>query len=338
MARLFGHLCSGSTFSHDKYMYKILSGNQRVRRRTPDADSSSAQLSEESSIRSSQTSYPHLFPTTEHLSLQQRSNTPSQTQYFNMNTQERIQYHENAKSVWQEYQENPGYETTPIPERTEKARRQRNRIRRTWYEIEELRRQEKWHFHNEPLPTWWPTEEEDQYTDEKWSDEQEDISGDSSLDTSLLVLERKPAESVHGKYIAFMTEMNSHAPIDEDAEIRHSQTSQLSISISVSESAFNSQELQPLNNTDYVIKNTLTNNDGNDNDDSSMFATEIDSSARSIGNGTNANNNNNNKRKRSVDVSIHNRIRAYHAARSGSWSNVSLLSAGNNHTEEEMEL
>jgi hypothetical protein len=256
-----------------------------------------------------------------------------------MNTQERIQYHENAKSVWKEYQENPGYETTPIPERTEKARRQRNRIRRTWYEIEELRRQEKWHFHNEPLPTWWPTEEEDQYTDEKWSDEHEDISGDSSLDTSLLVLERKPAESVHGKYIAFMTEMNSHAPIDEDAEIRHSQTIQLSISISVSESAFNSQELQPLNNTDYVIKNTLTNNDGNDNDDSSMFATEIDSSARSIGNGTNANNNNNNnKRKRSVDVSIRNRIRAYHAARSSSWSDVSLLSAGNNHTEEEMEL
>ncbi|KAJ9221110.1 hypothetical protein DTO169C6_6496 [Paecilomyces variotii] len=333
MARLFGHLCSGDIFSHDEYMYNFLSEQQQPRQQMQDI-SSSTQPSQQSSEQSSQISHALFYEPatgpTEHdrvLKTHTRqlptgpssdsSHTRNNTQPSNSTT---ASLAKGATPTSEHHSPNMNHEPPPTPERTEKARKHRNSIRQTWYKIEELRRQGKWHFHNEPLPTWWPTEEEDLYhAEEQSSDEASDVS---DPDTPFLVTEDQSIPDVNN--IAPIDPIDTDADADADTDLPYSQTSTLSLSLSMSmsESAFDSQEQPPPapDNTTSTPQTTPNINDTNNNN--------------RITNGMNGNN----KRKRPPDPSIRNRIRAYHAARCGSWSDVSLLSAGNNHTEEEEEL
>lgn len=330
MARLFGHLCSGDIFSHDEYMYKFLSEQQRPQQQMQHA-SSSTQPSQQSSDQSSQISHalfsqPARGPTEHDRVLKthtrQLPTGPSSDSYHTGNNTQpsnstTTSLEKSATPTSEHQSPNMNREPPPTPERTEKARKHRNSIRRTWYKIEELRRQGKWHFHNEPLPTWWPTEEEDLYHAEEPSDEASDVS---DPDTPFLATEDQSITDVNN-----IAPMHTDADADADADLPYSQTSTLSISLSmsISESAFDSQEQPPPapDSTASTPQTTPNINDTNNNNN------------RIINDS-----NGNNKRKRLPDPSIRNRIRAYHAARSGSWSEVSLLSAGNNHTEEEEEL
>ncbi|KAL1854591.1 hypothetical protein Plec18170_004681 [Paecilomyces lecythidis] len=353
MARLFGHLFSADTFSHDEYMYKLLSEQQEKHKQVQHA-SFSTQLSrhsEHSSQMSQAALYqsavgpvgydgvletynqlpktsasdspylrndpPSSLSTSSMVSPFQKDTNAASDHHPSMNRKYLLPDHETANSPQQGHQEQPPNAPHPIPERTESARKSRNKLRKAWYEMENLRKQGKWHVHNEPLPTWWPTEEEDHYHDES-SDDGSDVAGRNNM--------AHPAPENHSTtdmdVASIDVDMNADADADSDPDthLPESQTSNnpsLSLSISLSESAFDSQD-QPLPSTATSDPQPNTDNtNNNDTDDRPSGPT---------------------KRKRSPDSSIRNRIRAYHAARSGSWSEVSLLSAGNNHTEEEVEL
>lgn len=353
MARLFGHLCSADTFSHDEYMYKLLSEQQEKNQQVQHASFStqlsrhsehSSQMSQAALYQSamgpfghdgvlethnqlpktSASDSPHLrndppfsLSTSSMVSPFQKDTNAASDHHPNMNRKHLLPDHETANSPQQGHQEQPPNAPHPTPERTQSARKSRNQLRKAWYKMETFRKQGKWHVHNEPLPTWWPTEEEDHYHEE---------SSDGSSDIASCNHIPHPAPEDHSTadmdVASIDIDMGSDADADSDPDthLPDSQTSNnpsLSLSLSLFESAFDSQD-QPSPSTATSDPQPNTDNtNNNDTDDRPSGPT---------------------KRKRSPDSSIRNRIRAYHAARSGSWSEVSLLSAGNNHTEEEVEL
>ncbi|GAD92807.1 DNA repair protein [Paecilomyces variotii No. 5] len=362
IARLFGHLCSADTFSHDDYMYKLLSEQQQTRQQMQHASLStqSPRSSEYSSQMSRALLYqsamgpvgyngvletnnhqlpktsssdpprllsepPSSLSTSSMASLRRIPDTTSNIPHRNGNCKPHRPDHETTHRTQQGHQEHPPNNSHPIPERTEHARKARNQLRRVWYKTEALQRQGRWHVHNEPLPPWWPTEEEDRYHDE--SSDEDDSTDVDALDRIAHPAPEDPSTTNMGSLASSDADMNTgtdanaEPDLDPDTHLDSQTSNNLSLSLSLSESAFDSQEQppSPSNTTSDYGHQPNTDNNNTDNND------------RSKPSGTT-------KRKRSPASTIQNRIRAYHAARSGSWSEVSLLSAGNNHTEEEMEL
>lgn len=276
MRSLFGHLCSGDDFSHDKYMREMLDQNEsRPSKRVRHA-SLSMTSSQQSSI--SYSTDDDGSATGEGLGRDQHVD-PDASSTDILPTQQAVShsYSQDEDTV--------------------------DRIRSVRDCLEGMKDQML--FTNGPLPAYLRGKHE-QAGPEKQQHAREDQDNSQ--------------ESVMSVSVADPTSRTSCPE------------SQLSVPMSLFESQ--SQDNSNKNHGKHEQLD-LPNTDGPDDLD-----TEIAPSNNTTADNDN-NSNDHNKSPTSSCSSLKNRLRAYHAARAGTfdaWSEVALVSAGNNHTEEEVEL
>ncbi|KAJ5142698.1 uncharacterized protein N7515_001485 [Penicillium bovifimosum] len=268
IGHLFGHLCSGDDFSHDNHMRQTVAndvddeGNLRPRKRVRyDVE---------------------LDPSTQ------------STQETNSDIEDLIPGPADATQD-QGPKEDPPH---PLNQAQEAARVRRNEIRRAHHYLQEHADPEL--FRVNSLPSNWPTEAEDRF-DRASEDGKEEVTvlpERSAQDPAAAERPLDPENTTLAKTIDLTDdEITSPSTIMQQADSQQTDV----FNLSVSESAFDSQELG------FVVDELRDPERGPD----------------------------------SLRRSRQARVAAYLAAREGTysaWREVSLVSAGDNHAEEEIEL
>ncbi|KAI3222875.1 hypothetical protein DTO012A7_8429 [Penicillium roqueforti] len=265
--RLFGHLCSGTDFSHDNYMQQIVAnhvdgeGDLRARKRARYDMDLSTQSTQESSSGIEDLS----------LGIADASRHPDQKQ----DSLHRLSQFEEA------------------------ARVKRNEIRQAHRYLQE--HAEPRLFQVNPLPSTWPTGKEDRFdpaSDEGSEEEDTLIPDQPYLEPSARGLRHRSEPSTSTGIIDLTGDgTSSPHPINQKTDSQHTDI----LALSISESAFDSPDQNSVGN-------------------------RLRDPARG---------------EENLNRSRHARVAAYLAAREGTfsaWTNISILSAGDHHGEEEIEL
>lgn len=325
MQSLFGHLCSGTDFAHDQYMRGLLSNDDsrsRKRARSDDATQLSSQLTSsmpdsiaESSVPSKRTAYGDHIASLDGLNdLPAPISTSPKTPTPMTSSLETIS----------DITPSP-HEPLPIPKLSPRSKRLKyTETRQAWNFLNNTRSEHAFD-HIGSLPSSCPDELGDQ-SNEYIASREIVIRGDAD--------DHMPTKPCHGdEFIPQhpITMRNTDVNLENDEPVGDSQ---ISHPFSVSSSAFASQE-QVL---DFDF----------DSDDSispvGQFHSEEGHESHhepEILDDEQANQSNAIRPLLNRSESSRNRKAAYLAARADSfdaWASMSLLSAGNNHTEEEIEL
>ncbi|KAL1988028.1 hypothetical protein VTN96DRAFT_1552 [Rasamsonia emersonii] len=272
MRSLFGHLCSGDDFSHDRCMREMLDQNEsRPSKRVRHA-SSSMTSSQQSSI--SYNTDDDSSATGDGLGRVQHAD-PVTSSADILPTQQAVSHsHSQGEDAM-------------------------DRIRSVRDCLEEMKDQML--FTNGPLPAYMRVNHEQAGPEkQQHAREDQDNSQESMMSTDPTSQTSCPESQLSVPISLFESQSQ------DDSNKNHGQHEQLDIPNTDRPSDLD-VEIAPSNNT------TANNNNSNDH----------------------------NKSPTSSSSSLKNRLRAYHAAREGTfdaWSEVALVSAGNNHTEEEVEL
>ncbi|KAG0153283.1 hypothetical protein PDIDSM_5133 [Penicillium digitatum] len=209
--RLFGHLCSGTNFSHDIHMQQTVvndvddEGDLRTRKRTRyDID----------------------------LSTQFTQETNSSTEDLSLDTGQ----HQDQKQDYLQRSSQSG----------EAARVKRNEIRQAHRYLQE--HAEPRLFHVNPLPSTWPTEKEDRFdpASDEGSEEDDVLRPDQpSLEPSTTDLRLRSEPSTSTRIIDLTGDGTpSPRPVTQQTDSQHSDI----LSLSISESAFDSPEQNSVEN------------------------------------------------------------------------------------------
>ncbi|OJJ39655.1 hypothetical protein ASPWEDRAFT_104551, partial [Aspergillus wentii DTO 134E9] len=298
MQSLFGHLCSGDEFSHDARMRETLGNDEysRSRKRACLDDAISSQSTQySSSLRDSSLTgiWFNLDQSSQGVNADQRALAPNPTSPSKetplSSSSSRIHLPSSLETIKSTIQQTEPLHIPPSMPATQKFKRNEIRQAREFLKAANLGIQIG------PLPSSWPTEEEDEFnikkpepaTGKKDEHEHEDVDIDDAINDNN----------------------------DDDTHTIHPD-SQLTNPLSIPDSAFASDEEQVI---------------------------EIDSPStnKTISPGSSTGDNDTMHKSTLTKSSSSRRRAAYLAARADSfeaWSSVSLVSAGNNHTEEEIEL
>ncbi|OGM49084.1 DNA repair protein [Aspergillus bombycis] len=311
MQSLFGHLCSGTEFTHDHHMRDMLENDEdlrsRKRARYEEPASQSSQLSSTSDIIPRA---PMDFSTRNPGDDTSQIEEPQATPIPNQTQQTRKRKHSRNQASAKPTLQNQTYSHPQSTRATEKARQ--NEVRQAWHFLNNAR-SDQTPFHLGSLPSSWSTEEdkEPDYQGKTTADGETphhvDELSDSDLDTNVDV---------------DITDNNIEEPEPGPAR-------QFSPSLSISSSAFASQEqlLGPASDMgfDGVFEEHIETPEQLEVQTTASLSTD----ARTA-----------NTLKRSSSSSRARRA-AYLAAKADSyeaWASMGLVSAGDNHTEEEIEL
>ncbi|KAL2821380.1 hypothetical protein BDW59DRAFT_110694 [Aspergillus cavernicola] len=373
MENLFGHLCSDNKFVHDQYMRVITAAENGERprkraRREPESSIQSTQQSTDDDSRASQSIIQTIteadnFPTSEPRNHPVAPEAPSSRSIIipsspTLTSQETPLP---ASLVTIEDPANPSDTNslripTPSPGA---AKARRKTIRQAWHLLQDAKKSHPNQFHLGSLPSSWPTDRDNSLpvTDPQALDE---IVQDSSQVTSIrvpsadnpeptsdgLAQEKKTPPTTAGNITETDMDMDNEYFPDSDREEHQTNpypSSQQSHTPTVSSSLFDSQsqiklqrdgnEHELITDEEYTSENELEH------------GLEQAPHSKPITNDQTSNSNPETQPRPSTlprrESSIQNRRAAYLAAREDSyqaWASMSFVSAGNNHTEEEVEL
>ncbi|KAL1970610.1 hypothetical protein VTN77DRAFT_4254 [Rasamsonia byssochlamydoides] len=277
MRSLFGRLCSGEDFSHDRYMREMLDQSElRPSKRVRQEGSSFMTSSQQSSISHQSMDDEHVDSVTSG-SANGILPTPQAVSYSYQRNEDSVQDRiRNIRDCLEEMKDQMLFTNGPLPAYMRETRRQKG-----------------------PEQSKQKQHEMDQHNNQE-----------SVMSVSLST-----------------TDPTSQS----NCNIATKSESQLSIPISLFESQNHDDNTD--GSSDLYIEGAPSNdNDGNaGGNDPSLI----------VGPGEDTLLNKSSTSSPSSSIALKNRLRAYHAARAGTfdaWSEVSLVSAGNNHTEEEIEL
>ncbi|KAE8352927.1 putative DNA repair protein [Aspergillus coremiiformis] len=314
MQSLFGHLCSGTEFAHDQHMRYMIANDEELRSKKRARDEeASLQSSQASSIQLDSIPRTPTDPTTSnpdnemspvHPETQLGTTTP-QSRHHNthprpISSSDRIPLPSSPPDNNQTTNE-----PHPIPKSTREAEQaRRNEIRQAWDFLNSARSEQNI-FHLGSLPSSWSTEE----------------------DREPALPDPQPKATPEAGTAHCVVEHHDEANMDVDTTdssieaIDPAPDSQFSCSLSLSSSAFASQEqlLEP--RSDLGLDGTTDNIEAQESRIHAATQT-FDSLKRS-------------------SSSSQIRRAAYLAAKADSydaWASMGLVSAGDNHTEEEAEL
>ncbi|KAL4928553.1 putative DNA repair protein [Aspergillus undulatus] len=355
MQRLFGHLCSDNKFIHDQYMRDItgITNGEPPRKRTrrgPDSSTQSTQQStaptdddSQSSIRLAAEKHRRsvLESRSRPIASEPRSSRPSILSSSPLppsataatTVQQPLDTFEDATDA-----ANPdSLEIPPLSPRAAKARR--NTIRQAWHLLQDAQKSEPNKFHLGSLPDSWPTNESSQLSLSASQSHAQGL-GEIIEQSSQVTAIHEPNPGARGVdsedqkediVIEVDSDVDPNPDIETNAPHRqnpHHHSSQQSYTNTVSTSAFASQsrrqsqiskydehehEHRALDEEDYLSEH--------EHEDPMQMQPPPSLLRRKS--------------------SIRNRRAAYAAAREDSfdaWAAMALTSAGNNHTEEEVEL
>ncbi|ODM23985.1 hypothetical protein SI65_01575 [Aspergillus cristatus] len=294
---LFGHLCSGDHFSHDTLMREAIANDEellRSRKRARYDEGSSPQASQQSSFADSDFILSNSFASTQrHVKRPKPSTFPvkhSTKDFSSSSSSGGLLLPSSMEMIHETHVNTNPNEPLTVPEPTpETERAKRNEIRRAW---SFLRSNMPGTSHLGPLPSSWPTKEDDGL-------QNKDINAINSDSKNKMIKETHLPPST--------TPSPSPLPpnpdtMDLDTNTTHQTESQQTNPLSISESAFASFSSQDLEQED---------------DPKTTKTAESSTSRR------------------------RSRRAAYLAAQADTyeaWNTISLVSAGNNHTEPEIEL
>ncbi|KAJ5788620.1 hypothetical protein N7457_003610 [Penicillium paradoxum] len=263
--RLFGHLCSGHSFSHDTHMRSTVAND----------------VDDEETLRARKRPR---YDMDMDLSTQSTQGTSSGVEEFSLGAADATQNLDIKQDA---------------PNQSEQAARiKRNEIRRAHRYLQE--HAEPRLFQLNPIPSTWPTEEEDRFdpANDEGREEVTLISDQPDSNSSATISRLRSAPTRSAITIDLTGDgAASPCPIIQHADSQHTDP----LALSISESAFDSPDREP------VVDELQTPEQGQD----------------------------------SMSRSRRARIAAYLAAREdtySAWTDVSLVSAGDNHAEEEIEL
>ncbi|OQE02551.1 hypothetical protein PENSOL_c002G08250 [Penicillium solitum] len=212
--RLFGHLCSGSDFSHDSHMRQTVAndvddeGDLRARKRARyDMD----------------------------LSTQSTQETSSGIEDFSLGTADASHHHDQKQDS-----------VHHLSQSEEAARAKRNEIRQAHRYLQE--HAEPGLFQVNPLPSTWPTEKEDRFdpaTDEGSEEEDTFTPDQPDLKPSATGLRLRSEPSTSARIIDLTGDgTTSPRPITQQTDSQHTDV----LSLSISESAFDSPDQNSVEN------------------------------------------------------------------------------------------
>lgn len=293
---LFGHLCSGNHFTHDAHMRDTIENDEellRSRKRACYDEGSSPQASQQSSLADSDAGPRSWDSSQQHVKRQKSSTFPvtrHAKDFSSSSSSGRILLPSSMESIHEPHTNHPN-EPFTVPKPTiETERAKRNEIRCAW---SFLHRNMPKTAQLGPLPSSWPTMEEDGFQGE----DRNANSDGNNINTET----RLPLSS------PYPSPPHNTDTVEVDSTHQHQLESQQTNSLSIPESAFASFSSQ-------------------DHD----HAPEPEQGQEQDG-----------PEKTRSKSRRRNRKEAYLAAQADSyeaWSFVSLVSAGNNHTEPEIEL
>ncbi|PYI05025.1 DNA repair protein [Aspergillus sclerotiicarbonarius CBS 121057] len=324
---LFGHLCSGTEFAHDQHMRDLTANDPdlRARKRARYEGSFRTQSSQQTSSMIDSSVPEHPRPTIPEPLSSSSDQIPLPSSFDPIEAPTPI----------------PINKPLTIPASTpETAKARRDEIRRTWHILNNADPSERSLYELGSLPSSWTTTDEETEPLKSEIDPTPHPLSDSPLkskpttkikDKDILVT-RIPPSITNSEPKATPTEDHREdQPDEQDSDLNSDPApqlnSQLSQSPSLASSAFESQEygtsIDPHHQEDSDEEEitTIPNYDGTDDRHHPRRRRQRQDTRRSI--------------------SAQIRRDAYLAARADSfdaWASVSLMSTGNNHTEEEIEL
>lgn len=368
MQSLFGHLCSDSVFIHDQYMREITAtkiGEPPRKRRRHDA-TSSTQSTQQSTVttdndgisQASQTSFRAVAESKDTLVAVPRSHPP-----FSETSTSRPLIISSSPSplskgspqptsqtleVIENFTGTPNNDSLKIPSLSpETAKMRRNTIRQAWHLLHNDKQSQHKDFVLGCLPSSWPTDRETSHQDLSIPGTQlpEVVLERSSQTTAVHEPSTDNTQSTmnfQGEGALSIHEENPTTDVDVDVDMdmdtdypdtntEHQTTPKPSSQHTISSSAFDSQSQNPtaqeveyncVSDEDYIREHEHVGPETSDQTPGCNSAAQPRPLVRR-------------------ESSIRNRMVAYTAAREDSydaWASMSLTSAGNNHTEEEVEL
>ncbi|PYH96354.1 DNA repair protein [Aspergillus ellipticus CBS 707.79] len=336
MQTLFGHLCSGTEFAHDQHMREMTTNDPdlRARKRARYEGPSSTQSSQQS-FSMVDNSIPNLPSPAHHPPTKTTATTISES----LSSSEQIPLPSSFDPIKEPTPtppNNPFTIPTPPPYT---AKVQRDEIRRAWDFLNNANPSQRELYQLNSLPSSWPTDEGNQPLDP-------DVDMTLYPSDNLPDRPKKEATTIPPSTIPPSTSHPTPTPITSTPPHQHQQIPPSPKPNSQSTATADNENSQPLSLPSSAFAASQEHAQNNILDeDPTESGTEIgDTDTDTDDNDDNDDNDNENYTRRpGLPRSASTQIRrdAYLAARADSfdaWAAISLMSTGNNHTEEEIEL